>query len=208
VVMLPRIDLDASSSIPSPSLFDPEAIKNYAGARTVRLEGDCYIFRRKRYGKDGLLMETIKLARLSLSSDPPREVEMDLFEQSRNPQVLRAIKEELYRSYFKVDDRVEVVTGTFRGYVGWIKSMDAHTASVSFTMEDQDVDVPISELRKRFEKGDFVEVLRGAFVGVQGFVVDEFEHSLVIVEILAFESVDQSPCKEVRLFVNATTAKR
>lgn len=89
-----------------------------------------------------------------------------------------------------------------KGYVGQIKSTDMHTASVLFTMENQDIDMPLGELCKHCKRGYFVEVMHNAFVGVQGFVVNKSDHLLVIVKILAFQNVHQSLCKEVRLFVD------
>jgi ribosomal protein L24 len=83
----------------------------------------------------------------------------------------------------RVGDRVRVVAGTLQGISGFV--MEVKELTVRFTpKEDHDVvhEVQLTDIRKQFEPGDFVEIIEGLDCGAQGFVInsDNINASLII----------------------------
>jgi ribosomal protein L24 len=195
VYVVPRIDMSdrmgkrKRSSEPIPTaLFNAEAVRCAYGADSVEKLNQVFRFKKDIY-KNGLLEKEVHLTKLSCTDIHPTQYELDTFRLSEDEQVIQALNAAAVS--LNIGDRVQAVTGTFRGLTGHV--VDIHEdctvlfehatdgehsqfgrEDVSETSKTTTTRVQIcsSEVRRKFELGDFVHVLHGVHSGDDGYIVE------------------------------------
>jgi transcription elongation factor SPT5 len=172
VLLVPRIALTNDKKRkrdprPPQALFDPLAIQQTFGARSVEKRNQLLFFKNHFYA-DGLLHADIPFAQLSSTTILASSQELDFFRRSSYWARVKP-----FPCHSRVGDRVRVVAGTLQGISGFV--VEVKDLTVRFTPnEDHDVvhEVLLTDIRKQFEPGDFVEIIEGLDRGAQGFVID------------------------------------
>lgn len=119
----------------------------------------------------------LELPLMEVSGDGvyPSHEELSQFMESHDPIALAALKK--LRTTLQVDDRVQIITGSHVGIEGRVESIDNNNRIVSIikTNSIDSVEVPISDVRKKFQLGDYVKILHGLREGDEGFItaIDE-----------------------------------
>lgn len=195
--VIPRIDLTpresrnkdkAGKSLggsirPPARLFDPDEVKKIYGRGMVRptpsADEGTFEFDGDEY-EHGFLVKDFKLAVIQAKDVKPTLEEVSLFNSDDAGAAeldLLAIQEANNTSTadFFVGDKVEVSKGELAGLIGRVSAISTAVISIR---QDTDgtlgslVDVATDDVRKRFDVGEHVKVLRGKNKDASGMVVD------------------------------------
>jgi transcription elongation factor SPT5 len=140
--------------------------------------------KRKRmamFAPDGQLVELeFALADISNSDVNPTQEELQMFERSRDAFVNKALH--AGAPSFNLHDRVQVTGGSFVGMEGYVTEIhDDETITVQPSDPQRPAfDLPAFELAKKFNLGDFVQIVHGRNAGGEGFIT-KVDDGLVIV---------------------------
>jgi ribosomal protein L24 len=196
VYVVPRIHMSdrmgkrkrSSESVPA-ALFNAEEVKHVYGPDSVEKLNQVIRFKKDIY-KNGLLEKEVHLTKLSRTNVHATQYELNTFRRSGDEQVIQALNAEVVP--LNIGDRVQVSTGTFRGLTGQL--VDIHEDSTVLfeyaphvehsqsgpgrdeTLETSKkmttrVQICSSEVRKKFELGDFVHALHGIHRGDEGYII-------------------------------------
>jgi transcription elongation factor SPT5 len=185
VLVVPRIHIGRKRKRgvrPPQVSFDPEAIREAFGQDAVEKRNRLYIFKGGIYD-DGLLEMDTHMTDLSIEGLNATEEELEPFRQSRLWGMSNT-----FISPIRVGDRVRVVSGTFVGIVGEIVEVLSMTVQIKWGANDA-IEVLTCDVRKAFEIGDFVQVIRGIDRGLEGFLLC-LEDKLASIYILPSDSDD------------------
>jgi transcription elongation factor len=164
------------------ALFDVEQVKFVYGADSVEKWNQVYCFKKDIY-KNSLLEKDVHPTDLSYSNvlRATTQPELDIFRRSGDELVIKALDAGVVP--LQIGDRIQVITGTFRGLAGHL--VDIHNNNTVDVESDIDVmettsrgalrrhfQVCSSEVRKKFGLGDYVQVLHGAHTGDEGYIVE------------------------------------
>lgn len=179
-------EASALSGRPNPMLFDgPSTLAKLRAARVsdehLPIQEDIHTWsigtKKFVHGFEQLVVPPYEYV---LSYATPTLAELDIFADCKTNQVVRSDALRFMRRYqhsLWVDDRVLVKTGEFLGCIGTVKSSEGHCVTVLIT-EGPDslcrhyVDFDSYSLEKIFQKGDWVEVMRGKYTHQEAWVVD------------------------------------
>ena len=163
---LPKSDQNASSSRkmfkPPQKAFDSRTVMDIGGK--VKVDGEFTVFEGNRY-KDGFIYKIFPIDAVVHDGVQPTEGELQKFK--RNAESSSQI------SNFEIGDNVEVINHAMAGLKGRIVKKIGLTITIQSKSEEftQTMDVRQEELKKYFNVGDQVKVLRGVHQGNTGMVV-------------------------------------
>ena len=194
--ILPRIDLTPRESRnkdkagktlggsirPPPRLFDPDEVRKVYGRGAIKVHSEIeheYEFDGDDY-EGGFLIKDIKLSLIQAKDVKPTLEEVTRFagdDAGAAELDLLAIQEanNTATADFTIGDKVEVSNGELAGLVGRVSAV---TPTVITIRQDTDgtlgslVEVATADVRKRFDVGEHVKVLRGKNRDASGMVVD------------------------------------
>jgi len=151
----------------------------------VAKRNQVFVFKNNIY-KNGLLEKDVHLSNLSHNNIHMTQYELYSFRQSGDEQVIEALNAAVIP--LQIGDTVQAITGTFRGLSGHIVDIredntlvfqsktDSHCQSgeqdSTRTPTANRFQVRLPEVRKKFELGDYVQVLQGACSGEIGYIVE------------------------------------
>jgi ribosomal protein L24 len=171
-------------------LFDPHAIQEIYGPDAADKRNRVYVFQGEVY-EDGLLCREIHMTDLSIEGINATPEELEPFRQSSKIWN----EAEAMISPIKVGDWVRVISGTFVGMVGEITEVLSMTVRIAGKRTVGDAmairptwgeaqkdtrEVLTRDVRKAFEVGDLVQIIRGLDRGLEGFLVRLEADSAVI----------------------------
>jgi transcription elongation factor SPT5 len=169
VALLPRLHLSKKRkrrSRPPAIPFDGETIRGLFGEAAVETRGDTQIFKAELY-RYGLHFAKFHITQLCSQGVNATEQELEPFRCI--PEIWGFAKHTI--SALKIHDHIRVNGGPLAGFTGVILEIKALTASFRADDTTQVQEALLSEVRKLFALGDFVEVISGIHRGKQGFIV-------------------------------------
>jgi transcription elongation factor SPT5 len=198
VYVVPRIHLSdhkrkRSSKLVPAALFDVEQAKFIYGANSVAKQNQIFVFKNDVY-KNGLLEKKVYLTNLYHKNIHTTQYELDNFRRSGDEEVIKALNAMVVP--LQIGDRIQATAGTFRGLAGYVVDIREDN-TVAFQSETDNLcqsgeeettraqavshfQVCLSEVRKKFELGDYVQVLHGAHSGEMGYIVEMFGEDATI----------------------------
>jgi Early transcription elongation factor of RNA pol II, NGN section len=163
------------------SLFDPDRARTVFGPDTVQQRIDRFKFQGKVF-KHGLLERVLALNDLTTKNVHPTYDELRLFSESLGFD--KALKHRWNTDYAAatlcINDRVRVISGEQKGFLGTIVDKHENTVQVQLrkepdariTFEDEPLlDLLACQVSKSFKVGDYVEVRDGFWAGSRGYVL-------------------------------------
>lgn len=178
VNLVPRIPLGRQKERgrPSKRLFDEVAVGEKYGEQSIEKRNRLRLFKNNTYDRR-FLRRLFHVTDLLTEGINAQEEELDFFRQE--PDLWDRAK--TFISPITFGDRVRVISGPFIGMIGNITDVMSKMANIVQVGPRQDVqEVLLSEIRKEFTLGDFVQVVRGSRRGVSGFVVHVSESTVII----------------------------
>lgn len=169
VYLVPRIRLDRKRKRGRPiqSLFDVSLVQGRYGEQSVQKRNGVFLFKDNCY-EMRLLQASYHLSNLATEGINAREEELDFFRKV--PELWD--RANIFISPIKIGDRIRVISGPYIGMAGNIVNLSTMTATFSQNGSNQDaVEVLMTEIRKDFALGDFVQIISGSNRGTSGFVV-------------------------------------
>lgn len=150
--------------------FDPQEAAQHGSVTKTR---GLWVYAQEFY-RDGMLVKEVKLGSLQTVAVHPRPEELERFGAPADDGARAAPAAQ--RAALAKGDRVVVVEGDLKGIPGRVDSVQAAGAWVTVVLQHADVAGPMAfraeQLRRRFELGDAVRVLRGPGAGESGLIVD------------------------------------
>ena len=185
VLVVPRVSYqrrqDSPSNRPCRSLFDADLARAVFGSEKVAQSGGgVFLFEGQRF-KNGLLEVKYHRQALGFGGVRPTLEEIELFSDSpgwdwRARARWNAEEEE---AALRMDDRVQITKGEFKGYLGIITHRDNDTVNVHLFSENNKsfgdhllLQFPSAHVRKYFKIGDYIHVRLGIHAGKCGYVVN------------------------------------
>jgi transcription elongation factor len=173
VALVPRLNLNQNRkrkrSLRTPAaLFDVQAVKAACGDEELFKRNQIWVYRDNEY-KAGLLEKTFSPYDVSDIVYNAAIHEIELFRSSEHGEVLRALDK---LASFRLGDRIQVIRGAFAGARGDLVDIQQDgTATFRADGGGDHHDVYISDIRKQFSLGDYVQVYRGKHQGEEGYLV-------------------------------------
>lgn len=170
VYLVPRIHLDRKRKRgrPTQSLFDVSLVQGRFGEQSVQKRNAVFVFKNNSY-EMRLLQASYHLSALATEGVNAREEELDFFRKV--PELWD--KANVFISPIKIGDRIRVISGAYVGMAGNIVNLSTMTATFLQGGPNQDaIEVLMTEIRKDFALGDFVQIICGSNRGTSGFVVE------------------------------------
>lgn len=155
-----------STPPPEPKLFDPLAIKHDFDIDPVQRKPGVYRFNGYTF-EHGLIYKTFNLRSVTSTAIYIPTHVLLLFQSANHPAYATSAFPRPLEWHFAEG---EVVFVRHTGQRGLIKAVGDSFAEVEFRMDEDIVHVSMSNLLKRFEPGDFVEVMGGPFQGQSGWI--------------------------------------
>ena len=154
--------------------------------------------------KDGMILLELNFIDVSTNWVNPKKEEVQLFHGTQNQEVLQAIKIFNSTLNLRVDDMIQVAAGQHQGLLGHVTRLH-EDGRVKVRIEGdtaQSLDLGRWEIRKSFNRGDFVQILAGEYEGRAGFIIDlEDESATIFSHDTPMRSWQGVPGKEVSLYV-------
>ncbi|MDT7543821.1 MAG: transcription elongation factor [Acidobacteriota bacterium] len=179
--MLDRKRKRHSELIPA-GLFHPETVKSIYGADSVERRNAVYVFKGDIF-RNGLLELEVDPTDISCGNVLATPMELDVFRRSGDDLVIKALDAGVVVP-LQYGDRIQAIAGTFKGLIGHVLEI-SDNSTVIFQSVDAgqsgEKDMPkkasrfqvcLSEVQKKFELGDRVQVLQGEFRGEEGYIVE------------------------------------
>ncbi|KAF8059596.1 hypothetical protein FPV67DRAFT_1372139, partial [Lyophyllum atratum] len=190
VLVVPRLDLErhrskppakrqrARPSRPDQGLLDVEKARAICGEKAVTVRNQVIIFKRKIYQDGYLCLETDVFYPEEAIPTPE---ELVLFDHSSIPKdFLRRTLELMGSRRLCIGDPVKVVEGEAQGAVGTVTSIIGEAAVIRLSLDDLELALPTTVLRKYMRVGDTVVVVVGPLTGVTGLVTSITGEILVL----------------------------
>jgi len=166
----------SSECMPARLFYVEQGKVTYSG-NSVEKRNQVYVFK-GNFFKNGLMEKAVHPINLSHRNVAVTQSELDFFQRSGDERVIKALDAGV--TPLQIGDRIQAITGTFRGLIGHVIDIhDDHTVTFQSvdhhekgTSEKTRFPICSSEVRKKFELGDHVQVLLGAHSGDQGYIVE------------------------------------
>jgi len=167
---------------PPASLLDPEAVRKCYGNGAVENARVSFWFFKSHTYRDGMILLELNLIDVSTNWVNPKKEEVQLFHGTQNQDVVQAIKIFNSTLNLRIDDMIQVAAGQHQGLLGHVTGL--HKDGMVEVKIDgdtaQSLDLGRWEIRKSFNRGDFVQILAGEYEGRAGFIIDLEEESATI----------------------------
>ncbi|KAF8069280.1 hypothetical protein FPV67DRAFT_1414891, partial [Lyophyllum atratum] len=213
VLVVPRLDLErhrskppakrqrARSSRPDQGLLDVEKARTICGEKALTVRNQVIIFKRQIYQDGYLCLETDVFYPEEAIPTPE---ELVLFNRSSIPKdFLQRTLELMGSRRLCVGDPVKVIEGEAQGAVGTVTSIIGEAAVIRLSLDDLELALPTTVLRKYMRVGDTVVVVVGPLTGVTGLVTSIMGEMLVFYNHKTAEEV--SPFRRLRKAVSHTS---
>jgi len=167
---------------PSASLASPEALRKCYGNWAVKNVKDSFWTFREQLYRDGLIILDVDIIDVSTKWANPTKEEVQLFHGTQNQKVVQAIKIFNSTLNLRIDDMIQVAAGQHQGLLGHVTGLH-EDGMVEVKIDGdtaQSLDLGRWEIRKSFNRGDFVQILAGEYEGSTGFIIDLEEESATI----------------------------
>ncbi|KAH3688644.1 hypothetical protein WICPIJ_000370, partial [Wickerhamomyces pijperi] len=187
---------------PPQRLFNKKEAQQYDIANLFHKVDNTYTYRGENY-IDGFLYKLYKVQFLETQNVKPTLEEVAKFDvgDDHGDLDLTSIAQSLKSSnniVFNTGDRVQVLSGEQQGLQGDVISVANDSVLVKpLQYKGNDLEFPISNLRKIFAAGDHVSIVSGKLTGNTGLVVDVKDDQVTLIS-------DQSH-KDVTVFANHLT---
>ena len=192
VLAVPRIHYQASpvwTRLPQ-ALFDVDLARSVFGRQAVtQLDNGMSLYHRQIFN-GGLLECSYSRAALEVKGACPSFEEIELFGQSPQWDARATLKWEadMVAATLRVDDRVEITEGEWKGMLGKVTNVDDDKVDVQPFDHDPKLggDFRIKlrpvQIRRIFKIGDYIRVRNGNHTGKQGYVVNITNRTLEFVK--------------------------
>lgn len=183
VYVVPRIHmLDRKrkrySELTPAGLLDVEQVKLIYGADSVEKRNAVYVFKGEIF-RNGLLELVLHPTDISSMDVLATQSELDVFRRSGNDLVIKAFNAGVVVP-LQIGDRIQAIAGTFKGLLGHVIEISDNSTVIfesvdpgqSSEKKANRFQVCISEVRRKFELGDHVQVLQGEHSGDEGYIVE------------------------------------
>ena len=186
-----------SKQRPPLTLFDLNAARRH-GQEPTDFEAKSHHYGDKLY-QYGLLVKDVSPYQISsFLVFMPTHV-YSLFRASGHPKVINAPYPHVLEWEFVTGDKVSIVEGVLCGKFGVVQEVGPTHLQVMLKNPEELVDIPQSYLRKSFNIGDFVKVLRGVSKDRTGWVLEIQNSNMEVLE-------SSSPVKGYRIMENTSEA--
>ncbi|KAI8921264.1 hypothetical protein DFJ77DRAFT_449169 [Powellomyces hirtus] len=159
---------------PPAKLFNPADFKG-----EVRKERDYYIYNNEYFDREGYLEKTLKISSLDVVNVQPTLEEISLFSggTSDKPDLthMEGVNTAVAQD-FQIGESVTIASGAMAGLYGSVASIHNDIVGVKPHIDVAHnlpavVTVTVQELRKKFNPGDHVQVIKGIHKGETGLIV-------------------------------------
>ena len=119
------------------------------------------------------------------TDDYPTELELEIFKECSliEDKILNDAVSRLARIKIKLNDRVVVVEGDFKGLVGTVVERGENEVAVDVETQDQIERVNLSAVRVAFRLGDQVQINQGPHSGRIGWIVDVQDLTVTVINV-------------------------
>lgn len=204
--LIPRLDFNLGQDdiTPAAQLFNVDGVKASCGENFVRKKKgkDTFVFQRNEFSSQGYLIlskREMYICEEFEAIPTGKELRSFLGCNALLPATLVKTRSRMESAKVILDDRVKVLSGTFRGVLGKVVGLTADEADVHLPSQDLIERLRIWELAREFRVGDRVRARidseRGAEMVKVGWVT-KVSGSHVSV----FDSVDSSEVTEHSIF--------
>jgi transcription elongation factor SPT5 len=168
----------AAKSRPPPRLFSANEATQYDARNLQRRGPNTYFYAGEEY-ENGYLLKDFKINFLLTESITPRLEELTRFNTATEDGIdlnalAQSLKQAAANTTFQTGEHVEVFKGEQTGMQGQVVSTQSDIVTIVGTgdlLKGQRIDIPVSNLQKKFSVGDHVRVINGNYKDDTGMVV-------------------------------------
>jgi transcription elongation factor len=205
--LVPRLDfgLGQDDMIPAAQLFNADGLRASFGADSLwkKTGKETFIFQKNTFSSQGYLVLSRREMHICEEFEAiPTEKELDSFLGCNEllPETLAKTRSRMESAKVMLDDRVKVLSGTFRGLLGKVVGMTADEADVHLPSQDLVERLRIWELAREFRVGDRVRTRIGNSESGAEMVRLGWVTKVSGSHVSVFDSVDSSEVSRHSIF--------